>query len=186
MATKTCTKCGKVKPLEGFYKRRASKDGLALVCKECARTRAEKWYADNPERAAATRRKYRAEHKEDAMAHKQKWYADNPERARAESREYYANNKDRHRNNRLQYAYGISLAEYDAMLEAQDGVCALCGKTPEENGHRLFVDHDHETGRIRGLLCRVCNASLGGLGDTLEAIERVLDYLIARPNENYM
>jgi hypothetical protein len=54
--------------------------------------------------------------------------------------------------------YGISSVEYDAMLEEQCGVCAICGKPPKKN--RLHVDHDHDTGRIRGLLCVACNSKL--------------------------
>jgi len=101
--TKACTKCGEVKPLSEFYKRRASEDGHAFICKECTRIRARMWYVDNPKRAAANHGRYRAGHKEEAAAYKQKWYADNPERARAESREYYTDHKDRIAATRRQY-----------------------------------------------------------------------------------
>lgn len=69
---------------------------------------------------------------------------------------------------RLNYLYKISLEEYDFMLEQQDGHCALCLTTPEENGKRLAVDHDHECcpgtkscgSCIRGLLCDICNTRI--------------------------
>ena len=55
--------------------------------------------------------------------------------------------------------YGITGEEYNAMLAAQHGGCALCGAPPTRN--RLAVDHDHETGRVRGILCMPCNRTLG-------------------------
>lgn len=69
------------------------------------------------------------------------------------------------------------------MLEAQNGVCAICGK-PEsrrskKTGHiyALHVDHDHKTGDIRGLLCHHCNAGLGHFADNVEAMEKAIAYL---------
>lgn len=62
------------------------------------------------------------------------------------------------KNSRLKKKYGITLAQYEAMLESQGGVCALCGKHPTKNS--LCVDHSHVTGRVRGLLCYFCNKTL--------------------------
>lgn len=70
--------------------------------------------------------------------------------------------------------YGLTPVDYAALLAAQGGVCALCGST---QGRRLVVDHCHETGRVRGLLCTACNGALGKLGDTPEALLRVVAYL---------
>lgn len=61
---------------------------------------------------------------------------------------------------RYKRLYGISVEEYDKMLEFQDGKCAICHKPPKNK--RLAVDHDHKTGIIRGLLCSMCNQSLHG------------------------
>jgi len=74
------------------------------------------------------------------------------ERERQESHEY-----DRH----IQRAYGITLKEYNCMLEEQGGGCAICGKTPAKEGRRLAVDHSHITGKVRGILCGTCNIKLG-------------------------
>lgn len=63
---------------------------------------------------------------------------------------------------RLRSRYGITRDEYNAMLEVQDGRCAICGKEGGgSRGNMLDVDHDHETGKVRGLLCRACNTALG-------------------------
>lgn len=82
------------------------------------------------------------------------------------------------RNYWLEDQYGITLAQYNTLHTRQNGVCALCGKPPKSK-RRLSVDHCHETGKIRGLLCPPCNTSLGVLGDTPEAFKRVLAYLEA-------
>jgi hypothetical protein len=62
------------------------------------------------------------------------------------------------RDNALKRKYGLSMDEYDRMLAAQDGHCALCPNTPKTR--RLHVDHDHRTGKVRALLCMRCNRSL--------------------------
>ena len=71
----------------------------------------------------------------------------------------------------LKIYYGITLEEYDAMLLKQEGHCALCLRT------EVMVDHDHLTGRFRGLLCRSHNVALGALGDDVDGLQRALDYL---------
>ena len=77
---------------------------------------------------------------------------------------------------RLRRNYGLSVEQYEEMLEAQGGVCAICQDTCKTN-QRLSVDHCHDTGKIRGLLCRACNAGIGGLGDNADNVRRALSYL---------
>ena len=75
----------------------------------------------------------------------------------------------------LRKRYGITPAEYSAILEAQGGHCAACPEA-ENGGKRLYVDHDHETGAVRGLLCQKCNSALGLLGDSEYRLMQLLDY----------
>ncbi len=72
--------------------------------------------------------------------------------------------------------YGITIDEYDTLLRSQNGVCAICSREPVD-GQRLAVDHDHKTGKVRGLLCFKCNTGLGHLGDSLDTLKRAVDYL---------
>lgn len=65
------------------------------------------------------------------------------------------------RNGHLRRRYGITLDEYDALLAEQGGGCVICGATQKDGGRELPVDHDHETGEIRGILCNSCNVTLG-------------------------
>lgn len=75
----------------------------------------------------------------------------------------------------LRRRYGIGLAEYAALFEAQSGACALCGDS--QIGRRLAVDHCHETKKIRALLCVKCNLGLGQFKDSPELLEKAAQYL---------
>lgn len=100
------------------------------------------------------------------------WFKANPERA----------DRARHAHT-MRAFYGITPEQYEAMLTAQDGKCAICGEgEPAAHGRtgrqfRLSVDHDHSTGRVRGLLCQKCNRAIGLMGDNTETLRRALDYL---------
>jgi hypothetical protein len=71
--------------------------------------------------------------------------------------------------------YGLTVADFKELAESQGGSCKICGVTPT---YRLCVDHRHDTGKVRGLLCRTCNKAIGQLGDTPEGVKRAYDYLI--------
>ena len=80
--------------------------------------------------------------------------------------------------------FGIDAERYAEMVEEQNGLCAICGRPEREtrNGKvkALAVDHCHETGRIRGLLCVACNTGLGKLGDNREVLLKAVAYLDRR------
>lgn len=76
----------------------------------------------------------------------------------------------------LKAKYGITLEEYDAILEKQGGVCAICGCT-ENRGHSFCVDHNHNNGQVRGLLCHKCNQAIGLLDDRAT---KAAQYLLSR------
>lgn len=86
--------------------------------------------------------------------------------------------------NKLLKRYGISLEQYESLLESQNYCCATCGKSQSELTKSLCVDHCHKTGEIRGLLCVQCNHALGLLKDDVETIKKSLKYL--KINENRM
>lgn len=79
----------------------------------------------------------------------------------------------------LQNRYGITLEDWFSMLEAVDNKCELCGDAGTE---ALCVDHDHVSGKVRGVLCRSCNRAIGQLGDNCEALWRAATYLCERMN----
>lgn len=86
----------------------------------------------------------------------------------------------RKRIRHLTHRYGLSITEYDAMLERCGGRCEACGEFPSGDTPRqriLHVDHDHATGRIRGLICYRCNQALGYAGEDLTRLRRLIIYL---------
>lgn len=80
-----------------------------------------------------------------------------------------------HREQKLKRRYGLTQADYDTMLAEQGGVCWICG-----TGGKLHVDHDHDTGKVRGLLCPDCNVGLGYFKDSPVALRRAAAYLNRR------
>lgn len=70
----------------------------------------------------------------------------------------YHANPDRQRSRELKHKYGITFLQYEQMYVAQEGKCAICGRLPKVK--MLHTDHDHVTGKVRGLLCVKCNTSL--------------------------
>jgi hypothetical protein len=111
----------------------------------------------------------------------------NPEHRRKREREYKARQKaddpvryeQRTRRVYLKSAYGITPEEYDKILESQSGVCGICKleQATTARQYRLYVDHDHRTGQIRGLLCHTCNLGLGHFKDQIPLLQNATDYL---------
>lgn len=85
------------------------------------------------------------------------------------------------RRAQLKKSYGITPEEYDALLAAQGGVCKICNQSEmaTRNGvpMRMPVDHCHTTGRVRGLLCSLCNKGLGSFRDDTEILKHAIRYL---------
>jgi hypothetical protein len=119
---------------------------------------------------------------------KQKEYFFNYRKAnRIKAREYAIiyHNSDKARNKKYFSLYGITLEQYNSMLEKQNNVCKICTQ-PEQMLHkgkpkRLSIDHDHNTGKVRGLLCQRCNTTLGRYKDDPKLIKNLISYI----EENY-
>jgi hypothetical protein len=137
-----------------------------------------KYYRENKDKWASRRIKRRLEINE---AKKKKYREDEA------TREYYKKNtrkwvKDNPRkalNLDLMTAYGITVDQYEEMLNSQNGSCAICGKDNSQHKRkkRLFVDHCHKTGKVRGLLCCACNFGLGSFSDDPELCIKASEYL---------
>ena len=82
----------------------------------------------------------------------------------------------------IRRTYGITLQQYNQMLEDQNGVCAICGKADEVEGRRMAIDHNHDTGEVRGLLCGTCNRGLGNFQDSIDMLKKATDYLVKYSN----
>lgn len=84
------------------------------------------------------------------------------------------------RNSKLKSKHGITQREYEVMLANQGGKCAICGLKPKAFDTQLVVDHDHFTGKIRGLLCQKCNLGLGHFDDDVNSLNMAIKYLEAQ------
>lgn len=82
------------------------------------------------------------------------------------------------------YNFGVTPEIYDQMLTSQGGSCAIkgCGAIRNANGKKLAIDHDHVTGKIRGLLCTNHNTALGKFNDSVEQLQAAIDYLQSKKN----
>ena len=144
--TKQCADCREVKPLDGFPVRNTGY--VYAYCKECNARRTREWSAKNRERKAASAKE---------------WAAKNPERLRESQRNAY-----------YRRTHGISFDEVRSMLEKQSFRCEVCSK--EINEDTLVVDHCHNGGHVRGILCNQCNIWLAPL-EKDGFLSRALAYL---------
>jgi len=160
---KQCKKCGTVKPLDEFYRDRNMADGHRNDCRACNAAAAKARYVADP--AAA-------------VARVKRWQQANPDRLNAYRRQRRQDPavKQAERASYLRRKYDLSIEQYDQLLANQGGRCGICRQLPSSS-ISLHVDHDHQTGRIRGLLCFVCNSSLGEFDDPaqLRAAARYLE-----------
>ena len=123
---------------------------------------------------------------EQVRAEKRAWHAANKDRVNAERRRQYAEDPSRKLTQRayiaangrkimLKCCYGMTPADYEALLARQNGVCAICKTT--EPGRPLYVDHCHVRKKVRGLLCRSCNLGLGNFKDDPRLLRAATAYL---------
>lgn len=87
----------------------------------------------------------------------------------------------RYKHYNLKSKYGITLEEYDEMLKAQNDVCAICKNKKRmllTSKGTLYVDHNHTTGKVRGLLCGSCNSALGYVEDNIDIMKSMIEYII--------
>lgn len=96
-------------------------------------------------------------------------------------KEYYQNNKNRIKEWDLKRHYGLNIKGYNKLLKQQGGVCAICRNKEISKQNKkikfLSVDHDHITGKNRGLLCKNCNTAIGSLSDDVLILQKAIEYL---------
>lgn len=151
MAKKNCKKCNLLKSEKDDFYFHSTKQKYENVCKECQRAQSTANYHRNTERYSAY------------------------------NSAKYSGNKAAYRDRALRRKFSITLEQYNQMWEAQNGLCAICGEGESvgRNGVRnqLAVDHNHETGMVRSLLCSNCNQGLGRFKDELRLVRLAVAYL---------
>ncbi len=162
VGSKQCRLCKETKPLSDYNRHPNSRYGRQSRCKLCAAQVDKMAYAADPELRKASART---------------WQAANPDRTMRTRRKYKLK------------SYGLALDEFESMMNQQGGQCAICRSDVPGRGRKEFsVDHDHKTGKVRGLLCGACNQGLGCFRDVPEFLIAAAYYLISNnskgiPNE---
>ena len=167
METKTCCVCKQTLPVAAFGVNNAHKDRLMSYCKDCGKAREKRYKDRDPEAWRAKRNEIHNRYLEANPGlnafYSRRWRAANPELAK---------------DHLLKTHYGLPIGDYDRMLSTQGGKCAICGTEASGlRGMRFHVDHDHDTGLVRGLLCHNCNVGIGGLKHSEEILDKAKVYL---------
>lgn len=173
---KRCPKCKKVRPEKEFHVRSDKPGKLQSWCKTCGLTFNRNKYAKNPEALKEAHHLYYLKNKKKTAKRGRKWRAKHPLASRKYSKKSKEKakrlNPDKVENTRLKRCYGITLEFFNGLLLSQGGKCAIC-----KNKAKLCVDHDHKTGRVRGLLCGHCNRAIGCLMDSPVSARNAAEYL---------
>lgn len=190
---KRCRDCGEMKPLSAFWRWASSKDGYHIYCMACGSIRNARYAARRRERQGLP--PAMPKRKTPEVPAGIKWCrdcetikeaGDFPLSKKASGRGSYCKPcfADRVRSSRvkvhgnareyhLRHRYGIGTADVEEMLAAQENKCLICGRPDPEH-----VDHSHETGKVRGILCFNCNQGLGNFRDDVRVLVRAANYLI--------
>ena len=172
METKLCFSCVQYKPTCCFHKAKKEKDGFQYQCIDCSKQYHAKRYIEQKDKLKVQLKKYKEENKEKLEVASLLWKKNNPDKV-----------KQYQRTSNLRKNFGLSMDEYEQMLEKQNNLCAICEK-PETFIHhqtketaRLAVDHCHKTNKVRKLLCKSCNTALGLFKDDIGVMENAVQYL---------
>ena len=147
-----------------------------------ATERMRRWRIANPEKAKAQWKRHYEAHKPQELERQRKHRAANIEHYRKYNARWHRENRaafpEKERARHLRLSYGLTQEQYDHLLVLQDGHCAICLRKGDEEKHGvLHVDHDHATGKIRGLLCHYHNTALGLCHDNPDELEALAAYL---------
>ena len=178
IAEKICKNCNNI-----FIPSKNDKR-IIFCCPECrAEYRLKTGYMDNYYHCNLKKWKERQsmeEYKEAKNKARRLKYATDEEyrnKHKNQVKEYQKTHKDIRLSQRIK-KYGLSANDYYKLLEKQNGECAICGTDIGDiNGNRLYVDHNHKTGKVRGLLCSNCNFGIGSLKDSIELLKKAIIYL---------
>ena len=143
----------------------------------------KQWQDAHPERVKELAASYRKRHKKRLSVKREAWKLAHPEYDKQSSAKYNLTHPDRRAAARRLRQYDLTPEGFELLLEVQDGRCAICrlSFTDENKKTKPNVDHDHATGRIRGLLCHRCNIGIGHFSDNPDLMAAALAYL--RPKE---
>lgn len=114
-------------------------------------------------------------------ARARKWHLENKERSKEANKQWKLKNVEYTKQYMRKYSilkrYGMTWKQYSKLLEDQKQCCAICSVSQESLSYKFHVDHNHVTGKIRGLLCSKCNVALGQLNEDINLFNKAINYL---------
>jgi len=136
----------------------------------------------DPQKARDNSRKYAQEHREEMKEKTYLWRENNPEKSKEIYRRYSTSEKGKLKSRRYMkkkrlLSYGITENELEQMKKNQNNRCAICGDIIEEFTKNFAIDHNHKTGKVRGLLCMNCNSGLGCFRENKMTMLKAINYL---------
>lgn len=135
-------------------------------------------YKNNKNKIDARNKEYYEDNKNKIITYKNTWYNNHKDKTLKEQKKKYNSlTYEQRRERGLRLNYNITIDDYNMMFESQKGCCAICGRHQSEEKKALHVDHDHETGKIRGLLCQKCNHGIGLFNDNPELLRKAAQFL---------
>ena len=137
----------------------------------------KRWREENAAHHLEYHQKRRRNNPIKARRERKNYYDANLGKVRSWAREGYYNNIDKRLDTTLQRKYGITLNQYYTMIDNQKGCCAICNQSETSKNKSLAVDHDHKTGKVRGLLCSRCNIGIGNFKDNSDYLINAIGYL---------
>lgn len=137
---------------------------------------AKRYYAAHREEILVQKKTFLAAHREERKAQGKRYYDTHREERKAHSLTYFYAHREELNAYRRFHKYGLSQGAFNALLETQGRACAICRKT-KWNGNGPHLDHDHTTGKVRGILCSNCNLVLGLIGNNPKIARKIGDYL---------
>jgi hypothetical protein len=177
METKKCTTC-KIEQLLSEYRKDASRsNGIHPTCNNCNKEIQRRWYKNNKEKARENSSKRYHENKDFINTKRKQLRKDNPELVRAKARALYNPITGKVSGWKNAGIKDMTYERYLQMLESQNNCCFICGGHQDNFKRQLSVDHNHETGEVRGLLCDACNGGIGRLKDSIQMLEKAIKYL---------
>jgi hypothetical protein len=182
MTKKICSRCHCDKPVSEYTKNKLTPTGLDRYCRPCKRAMKQVDYQVRKTNIKSGRFKF-PEVKTCSLCgvEKQAEFFNITVTSSDGLRSYCKGcEPDYDRQTKWAFNFGLTVEEYQALLNAQDGNCAICGGACP-TGRMLAVDHDHLLGFIRGLLCARCNNALGSFQDSADLLLRAIQYLASPP-----
>ena len=133
----------------------------------------QEYYIKNHNKLMAYKKLYHATHKEE----RKQYNIIHKEHIKIWSKKYHVLVKEKRKIQRLKRMYGMSLEEFTQLFNSQNNVCAICKGTEWKN-KRPYVDHNHITGEIRGIICHKCNIAIGMIKEDINIAQSIIQYLI--------